>query len=316
MGLKIPPAELVPYGLRAMKTVAMADGRFEEIERRMMAAAQQALGTALDIDALEPITPGELAAVITDPGLRHQIVHGLVILSMADEEPSKAESALVSQFARALGAEGDIANLEKLAAGHSMLVRFDLARRVWVREKVAVKLREEGLGWLVRAAATLASIREDTKLAERYRALAKLPSGTLGRSYFEFIRKNQFSLPGEKGSPPEPIMFHDMTHVLTGYDTSPRGEVQIAFFHARSKRVDPFFFAFFALMQFHLGFRATPVAKGERGHFVPEETMAAMKRGGASPSDPLDGWDPGEVIDTSVDELRERYRIGPPPPWA
>ena len=316
MGLKIPPAELVPYGLRAMKTVAMADGRFAEMERRMMAAAQQALATALDIDALEPITPAELAAAITDAGLRNQIVHGLVILSLADEEPSKAESALVSQFAHALGAAGDVATLEKLAAGHSMLVRFDMARRVWVRDKVAVKLQEEGLGWLVRAAATLAGIREDTKLAERYRALAKLPPGTLGRSYVEFIRKNQFSLPGEKGSPPELIIFHDMTLVLTGYDTTPRGEMQVAFFHAGSKRVDPFFFAFFALMQFHLGFRAMPVAKDERGHFVPEETVVAMRRGAASTIDPLDGWDPWEVIDTSVDELRERYRIGPPPPWA
>jgi tellurite resistance protein len=132
MGLKMPPPELVPYGLRAMKTVAVADGRFEEMERRMMAAAQQALGTSLDVDALGPITPEELTAVITDAGLRNQIAHGLVILSMADEEPSKAESALVTQFARALGVEDDVGNLEKLAAGHSMLVRFDLARRVWV----------------------------------------------------------------------------------------------------------------------------------------------------------------------------------------
>jgi tellurite resistance protein len=316
MGLKIPPVELAPYGLRAMKTVAMADGRFEELERRMMAAAQQALGTDLDIDVLEPITPEELASAITDAGLRNQIAHGLVILSMADEEPSKAESALVSRFARALGVEGDIANLEKLAAGQSMLVRFDLARRVWVRDKVAAKLREEGLGWLVRAAAALAGIREDTKVAARYRALAKLPPGTLGRSYFEFIRKNQFALPGEKGSPPEPIVFHDMTHVLTGYDTTPRGEMQIAFFHAGSKRVDPFFFAFFALMQFHLGFRATPVAQGERGQFVPEETIVALKRGIESTIDPLDGWDPWQTIDTSVEELRDRYHIGPPPPWA
>jgi hypothetical protein len=49
---------------------------------------------------------------------------------------------------------------------------------------------------------------------------------------------------------------------------------------------------------------------------VPEETIVALKRGIESTIDPLDGWDPWQTIDTSVEELRDRYHIGPPPPWA
>jgi len=55
MEFRRPPLELVPFGLRAMKTVALADGAFDEHERAMLAGAQRFHGTSLDVDGLDPI---------------------------------------------------------------------------------------------------------------------------------------------------------------------------------------------------------------------------------------------------------------------
>jgi len=310
MSLIQPPPELVQYGLRAMKVVATADGRFDDRERAVLEAARDALGSTLDLDELAPIEPAELAAALPAEALRKQLVAGLIVVALADEDASPAEADAIERFATALGVDSPyVKNLRRLAEGHTMIMRFDLVRRAWALPKMAEQVRAQGITWLIRALAALAGIKEDVALAERYRALEHAPAGSLGRGYFDFIRSNNFALPGEKGSPPEPISLHDLTHTLTGYDTDAAGELQIAFFHAGCKKVDPFFFTFFAILQFHLEVRITPVAPGMRGHFDPARALAAMTRGARCTIDPLEGWDPWTVMDEPLAELRRRYDI-------
>ena len=57
MDFQIPPPDKIPYGMRAMKTVALADGDFDRTERALMEAAQELFGVKVDIDSLELITP-------------------------------------------------------------------------------------------------------------------------------------------------------------------------------------------------------------------------------------------------------------------
>jgi hypothetical protein len=52
MELRIPTKEIVPFGLRAMKTVALANGRIDQLARDLLSAAQAVLGTTHDVDAL------------------------------------------------------------------------------------------------------------------------------------------------------------------------------------------------------------------------------------------------------------------------
>src|SRR6185503_3422831 len=113
MELLFPPPEMRVHGLRAMKAIAMADGRFAEEERNLMGAVERALGAlpegakAVDVDALEPITPEELAERVTDPRLRRQLVQGLIVMAMIDGEASPAEADRVERYARALEVEQD-----------------------------------------------------------------------------------------------------------------------------------------------------------------------------------------------------------------
>ena len=99
MDFRLPPKELIPFGLRAMKTVALADGQFDTTEREMLEAAQRFHGTQHDVDALEPIEPSELAQAMTDPQLRMQVVQALVIVASIDGAPDAKELAVIERFA-------------------------------------------------------------------------------------------------------------------------------------------------------------------------------------------------------------------------
>lgn len=306
---------MIPFGLRAMKMVATADGALNEAERRMLAAAQALVGTEIDVDALDPITPAELAGWLTDAAFRRQMVRGMIVMSLVDGEASPAEADMVARFAHALGVEvADLGTLRHLAERHMVRVRLDMARRFWAREKAIEMARERGIGWLASSLATMAGLHENRALAARYRALASAPAGSLGRGYVDFIERNGFSYPGEKGSAPEIITLHDLTHVLSGYGTDPEGELQVLAFHAgcRREEKDPFAFLMFGIAEFHLGLSLTPVATGSRGKLDPAVMVRALERGAACRIDPTEGWDPWPVMHEPLDRLRERYGITPP----
>jgi tellurite resistance protein len=315
MELHRPSPEMVPFGLRAMKMIASADGTFSDAERGLLATAQGVFGTDVDVDTLGPIEPEELARALPDPAHRRQIVRGMVIVSLIDGEASPAEAAIVERFAAALGVESaDLGTLRKIADKSLLRARFDIARRFFAREKGLEYAREKGLGWVVSSLAAMAGLREDTAMASRYRALEHAPAGSLGRGYFDFIRKNGYSFPGEKGSPPEMITLHDLTHVLSGYGTDPEGELQVLAFHAgcRREEKDPFSFLMFGIAEFHLGLAMSPVATGSKMKLDPAAMFRALERGAACKIDPTDGWDPWPVMNESLETLRARYGISPP----
>ena len=133
----------------------------------------------------------------------------------------------------------------------------------------------------------------------------------MGRSYWEYCRKNGFPLPGEKGGAAEQVLFHDCAHVLSGYGTTPGEEVQVACFSAGFQRRDPWAFVFFVLLQFHVGIRLTPITGARTGFFDPVKSMIAIRRGAAMTVDLNNGWDYWPVMGEQVEELRRRYNILP-----
>lgn len=297
-----------------MKMIATADGEFALTERSLLATIQGIFGTDVDIDALQPITPEELAKHLVDPAYRRQIVRGMVVLSLVDGEASPAESALVEQFARALEIDSkDVGALRHLADKHLLRARFDITRRFFAVQKGREYAREKGLGWVVRTLAAMAGLREDEGIAKRYRDLATAPEGSLGRAYVDFIKTNGFSFPGEKGSPPETIAVHDLTHVLSGYGTDPEGELQVLGFHAGCRREenDPFSFLMFGIAEFHLGIAMSPVATGSRGKLDPVLLFRAIERGRSCSIDTTEGWDPWPVMHEPLATVRARYGIAP-----
>jgi hypothetical protein len=312
MELKIPSSEQAYWGLRAMKTVALADGTLDDSELNMMEALQRIFGTAYSPEELAPITPAELAQAFPDLQLRRQLVQGLIVMSLIDREASSQETDLIEQYAQSLEVSiPEVKDLRYLLKGEILRLRLDLARRFWLREKVIGIWNSEGIKGIYKLVRGFMGKYENAELAARYRALEQYPAGSLGRAYWEYCRKNGFALPGEKGGAPEQILFHDCAHILSGYGTVPEEEVQVACFSAGFQRRDPFTFILFVLLQFHVGIRMTSITEARTGFFDPEKAMIAVRRGAAMNVDLNNGWDYWPVMGKQIEDLRRRYNILP-----
>ena len=146
MDLKMPTPEQAHWGLRAMKTVALADGALDDAERQMLTSVQTILGTDHAVEGLAPVTPEELASALTDRQIRHQLVQGLIVISLIDGKANARETEAVEQFARALEVNApEVQDLRYLLKGEMLRLRLDLARRFWLREKVNEIWQEERL---------------------------------------------------------------------------------------------------------------------------------------------------------------------------
>lgn len=312
MELKMPTAEQAHWGLRAMKTVALADGVLDGAEVQMLKSVQMILGTNYAVEDLPPVTAEQLASAITDRQIRHQLVQGLIVVSLIDGKANDAETTMVERFARALDVDApEVRDLRYLINDEMLRLRLDLGRRFWLREKVKEIWQTEGLRGLFKFVRGMVGRYEDASLARRYEALEHYPQGSLGRSYWEYCRTNGFPLPGEKGGAAEQVLFHDCAHVLSGYGTTPDQEVQVACFSAGFQRRDPWTFVFFVLLQFHVGIRMTPITEARTGFFDPAKAMIAIRRGAAMTVDLNNGWDYWPVMRDQVDDLRKRYNILP-----
>jgi hypothetical protein len=312
MELSMPNAEQAYWELPAMKTVALADGTLDDSELHMPASVQQIFGTTHAPEQLSPLTPSELAQAFPDPQLRLQLVQGLIVMALIDGKAGSPKTDLVEQFAQALEVNArEVKGLRHVLKGDIFQLRLDLVRRFWLRDKVREIWNREGLRGLFKFLGGLVGRYENAALAARYQALEQYPPGSLGRTYWEYCRKNGVALPGEKGGAPEPILFHDCAHILSGYGTDPEGEVQVACFSAGFQRRDPWPFVFFMLPQFHVGIRMTPITKARTGYFNPEKALIALRRGAAMNLDLNNGWDYWPVMGEQVDDLRRRYNVLP-----
>jgi hypothetical protein len=314
MELLTPPIDIARAGLRALKTLAFADGELHALERRLLESVQQyILKSEFDLDALPAITPAELAAAVTEPIYRERILSAAVITVLIDGEATPSEGALLEAYATAFGiASRAVTDVMRLIDNQLMAMRIDIARRSFMGQRGRAYLADEGIRGFVRILRGVFGV-EDASLAERYRALEQMAPGTLGREYFEFIRRSHFNLPGEKNGPPEVILFHDCLHVLAGYETDSLEETQIASFQAGVLKKDSVFGLLFMLAQFHLGVQVTPVTAGEKLVADPALMLEAFVRGTKVTRDLCVDWRPAEDFGRTVDELRREYNIEPRP---
>ena len=306
-------------GLRAMKTIASSAGPIGPSQRAVMEAAKKViLHLDADIDALQPITPAELAAGFPLPELRQQFINGALVISLADGVPAPETVATIASFAAALGVDTPaLTDLRRLAEHHMLLFKIDFLRRSQIAGIMRNQLEQKGPLGLVKSVLTMRGVMEDRALAARYRAWAKLPADTLGHQLIAFYDKNGFSLPGERGGFPEAGLYHDLCHVLGNYGTEPEGEIQVAAFSSGFMRTRPIYIVLFAVLLFSAGVNVRPSAEnfttvgvlGKPG--MAERLFAAMERGSQVNQDLSDKWDYWAYADLPLDEARRRLNILP-----
>lgn len=93
-------------------------------------------------------------------------------------------------------------------------------------------------------------------------AKGQLAPGTLGRAYFDFVNGHGLPFPGERKAVAERGVWHDLSHVLGGYDITPIDEALVVSFIAGYRNEDPFFWLFTIALQFQVGIRISPFFPG------------------------------------------------------
>ncbi len=319
MKLLRPTPEEGAVGLRAMVTVARAPGEIPNPARRLIEAAQKVLlGSSEQMDDLPPISPEELAATIERPEIRNQLVNGMVLATLSAGEPPPKQVDVVRGFADALDVRGpQLSAIEKIANHDMLLFKLCVLRNGHLPDAIKDEFHHHGILGLAKAVLGLRGLREDPEVAARFRAWESLPPDSLGGHVYRHYRENGFALPGEEGGFPEAGMYHDFSHVLAGYDTTPQGETLVGGFIAgyREKRPDHgLFTALFVLSIFSTGVDVTPIGVGASTGIVgdvAERFFLAIERGSALPEDLSDDWNFWDFIELPLEEARVRLGIPP-----
>lgn len=272
----------IPAVLRAFSDVLTAGRPPSPRGRQYLDTLAELLGAPAEL--APPLTPTDLAAAIPDTRPRRRLVQLAAIAALVDGIPTREAAAALADIDRALGVgEPAIAVVRHLSLKNSRRARLLITRRI-ARHILGAAVRAEGLRGLARIVRPLFLGRSPLypDVAWRYRQLGMLPAGSFGHEFWHHCTERRFAFPGEGGAAiPERLVFHDVGHVLAGYDTDPAGEIQQGAFQAGVVRRDGFMFLIFAVVQFHLGIQITPVAAGEVGFFDVPKVMRALARGAA-----------------------------------
>lgn len=306
-------------GLRAMKTMAHAGLPLGRAGLAMIAAAQRnLLRCAVDFESLEAIEPAALARQFGDADLARQLIQGMVLVAIADDTPDPARMAAVAQFAEALGVdEPGLDAIRHLADHHMLMFRLDFYRRWHLRDVIKDQRHRHGLSGVIKGIATLRGAYEEPALAARYHALASLPPDSVGRALYEHYQANHFAFPGEKHGFPEAGIYHDFTHVLSGYGTEPAEEMLVGAFTAGYRGHNPYFVLLFTMLTFGAGMNVTPVAQPTSHSIMDDPVLAdrffeALRRGSAVTVDLSDNWDYWAWVEKPLDQARTELGIMPP----
>lgn len=319
MRLQRPTAAEGAAGLRAMAMVARDAGAVRDAARALIGAAQRTLlGCDTAIDGLPEISPAELAAAIVRPRIREQLVNGMVIVSLCAGAPPPQQVERVESFAAALGVRGPQLRVVRRLADHDVLLyKLCILRNGHLPDMIKDLHRERGLAGLARGLLTLRGLTGEPELAARFCAWEKLPEDSLGGRVYRHYRDHGFAFPGEPHGFPESGIYHDFTHVIAGYDTTPEGETLVAAFTAgyRERRPDHgLFTALFGLSIFSAGVDVTPINVGARTGTVggvADRFFEAIERGSAVATDLSDQWDFWEWVALPLEEARDRLGVPP-----
>lgn len=303
--------------LGAMRQVALANGRplSHSDTASIMAAARYLLRRhdVTDLGALPAIEPVDLVAALkTNHALAVEAVKYLAIMAMVDGVLDGDKLHRVLSYARALDVEENyLTQMVEAASGHMSWVIADMTMRN--AESVVSGSwgnRPNPSAWILPYGGSNA----EPALVARYEALGKLPDNTFGKALWNFDKVNGYAFPGEPTALNATFATpHDATHVLSGYDTSYRGEILVSTFTAGMHPINPMAGHILpVIFNGHLGVKFNDVATPAHGGFDPDEFWHAWARGREMTVDLFaPDWNVWDWVEQDLAELRRRYNVAP-----
>lgn len=295
----------------AMRSVATSAGHEpSEVQTSFIDAVSATLLSA-------PHAPGgagprELAAEMQDDLSREFAAEVLILTALVDARPDPRCVAAADDFCRALErAPENLRLLHEVTHRHIRRSRYHLFRRF-----LADSLRTGSLsGDLVQLEHLYRDRRADPAIAEPYLALEDLPEDTLGRAFHDFYRNRGFPFPGEAGALPVPLKFevHDSLHLLSGYNTDARDEINVMAFQAGATSTLPWLLLTVNLVTFNNGLAYGPTHllhySPHEGNLDPTEFVRALDRGLACRRDLSGDLDIHAVFPRGLEELRIEFGL-------
>lgn len=302
--------------LGAMRQVALAGGHaISHADTASILAAGRYLlrrPELGDINTLPAAEPADLVAVLKDRAIAEEAMKYLAIMAMVDGSLDHDKLKRVLEYSRALDIEADyLTDLVEAASGHLAWATADM----WRKNFDSVLSRSsEGLdpGMWIRP---YEGANADPALVARYEALGRLPRNTFGKALWDFDKTNGYPFPGDPtalnaafGTP------HDSTHVISGYDTSARGELLVSTFTAGMHPINPMSGHILpVIFFFHFGEQLNDVGHAGTGGLDPDEFWHAWARGQEMTVDIFDSkWSVWDWVERDLEELRRDWNVAPP----
>ena len=275
--------------LGAMRAVAEAgDGSATVADRHALTSASRYLfrqAEPLDVAALPATPPDRLAPALAGSGLTEEAVKYLTVMAFVSGQLDPRKIDAVLRYAEALGIhERYLDEITEAAQGRLQEALADMARcnmesiteRPWPADGNVN-------AWLLPYQGSAA----DPDLVKRFTTLQSLGEGTFGHAFWSHFTRNGYAFPGDpQGLSATFSVPHDSTHVLTGYDTHPRGELLVSTFTAGMHRRYPMAgHVLPVIFSWHLNEQINAVASDAAGGLDPDEFWHAWTAGEASPVD-------------------------------
>jgi hypothetical protein len=319
--LVVPPPDLVePLVAAIVGAVAVDDGTLTALQRETLRAlVHRVFRSHVDPGSIAPSSPDEAARAIADPSLRLEAVQLMVTLEMLCHPLPRGLARNVEHYAKAFQVDEPMVEAARgLAHHHIALMYADVQRNSWYTEDAKRRILHGALYELTRSRIAYFGLAPDETIARKWRALRDCPPGSWGRGVADFYESHGFPFPGERHGISEIGAQHDFVHVLSSYEATPEGEIDVfAFIAAAMPDPRGFTLLVMTLLLFqnagirHVAAKKVAIARsdtlsepGAVGRFA-----QAIRRGIACTVDPLGGLDHFALADEPLDGLRERFGI-------
>jgi hypothetical protein len=312
--------------LGAMRQVALAGGPLTEADRASLLAAGRYLLRRPDVTdcaALPAVTPADLATTIKDKELKAEAVKYLTVMALVDGSLDKKEEggagAGILARARCRGRlshrdrRGGVRPPRLVAGGHDPPEHGEHHRSSLAKESrchaVVSALRGRPGG--ARAGGTL---RGAGQVVGRH-----LRQGAVGgKALWAFYKTNGYAFPGEPAALNERFgTLHGSTHVISGYDTSARGEILVSTFTAAVHPINAIAGHILpVIFSWHLDIKINDVARSTSGGLDPDADpdafWPAWARGHEIRTDIFGPeWQVWSWVERDLEELRATLDVSP-----
>jgi len=291
--------------VRAMELHPSAD------QDGLLGAVARLHGVELEPARLPQPSLAYTARAFRDGRTKRRLLELAVVMTADDNELYPVPVPSVSLLARALGeSDREMRTLRERANYQKLLTRVDFTRRMAARmfDDECSSEQEADVRRVV-AGATTADEQPD--VASKYHALGRLHPMSFGYSLWHHYRTNRFRFPGEGGGVPERLLGHDVCHVLSGYDTSPEGELQQAAFQCGAQRDESLMALYLGILQFQFFARVSPSAATHCDELNLDKLTLALQRGEACRAELGSAWEFWPFVAQHLSDVRRSLGIPP-----